>query len=67
MSKSRKTTIMGAIAGLAAAATAYGETVGLTWLKEIAPLFMAFAIALLGFFTRDDNVSSEGSTAPKDQ
>lgn len=73
--KSTKTTIAGALAGLGMIFSLFSQLLGeggpgLSGLMEPenATLFMAGLGALgLGFFARDDDVSSEGSTASKDQ
>lgn len=66
MSKSRKTTISGLIAALGAAIIAFGEATGQDW-SMIGAAVSTLGIAFLGFFSRDDDVSSEGTTAPKNE
>jgi hypothetical protein len=72
--KSTKTTIAGALAGLGVIFSLFsqlfgegGPGLGGLMEPENTAMFIAGLGALgLGFFARDDDVSSEGSTASKD-
>lgn len=72
MKTSRKTTVAGGVAGLgllvSAISGAFGEGHSLASLLEPAPLAqIAAGLGALfhGMFARDDDVTSEGTDAPK--
>ncbi len=60
MRKSTKTTWSGIISALGT----FALTLESPW-KEIGAALVAIGVSGLGYFARDDNVSSEGHIAPK--
>lgn len=73
--KSRKTTVAGVLAGVGLLAALVGRLLatdgpGLGAIlspQYAAELLAAFGAILLGLFARDDDVTSEGTKAPKDE
>lgn len=69
LGKSVKTSVTGLIAGFAGLVVALAPIFGWEWatgetVAAIESAIIAIAIGLMGFWARDDNVTSEGNKIP---
>lgn len=64
--KSNKTTITALVAAIALIASALSDALADGWdASDLTLMAGAVGLALQGFFSRDDDVTSEGGKAPK--